>query len=136
MNKTFFVISLIVSLAFGAASFSEAQSLVFCKKVGAGGNPVDASTYFRSGSSTDTIYFLVHIPNPMLCSYVNYEIYTLEGDGKEQWAVTIKQDGIGSDWTWFWKKITFYESGSYAVYVKDCNSKIIADGKLRILLYK
>jgi hypothetical protein len=36
------------------------------------------------------------------------------------------------NWTWFWKQITFYDSGEYVIDVYDCNDDLVVSGTLQI----
>ena len=36
------------------------------------------------------------------------------------------------DWTWFWKKITFYKTGEFTVDVYDCNDDLLVTGTVDI----
>ena len=36
------------------------------------------------------------------------------------------------NWVWFWKKVTFYDSGNFTVYAYDCFDYNLTSGSVRI----
>lgn len=97
-----------------------AQSLYFCEGVDNNGNPITPSSVFNIPRDGGYFYFLVRLPYEVGCSSVSYEIYEVDYYGNETYNTIIYQDDMKTNWTWFWKKVTFYTPGKYHIYVRDC----------------
>ena len=69
---------------------------------------------------------LVRLPYDYNCSYADFEIY-YNGDYDNTISMDTKEN-----WTWFWKQITFYDSGEYVIDVYDCNDDLVVSGTLQI----
>jgi len=110
----------------------DSQVINFCEGIDNFGNPIGSSSVFKINSDGGFFYFLVRLQEPMGCSYANYKIYKVNYNGSENYSTTIEQTDINPNWRWFWKKVTFYESGTYMVYVEDCNGKNITSGKITV----
>jgi hypothetical protein len=108
----------------------KAQTLYFCEGVDNDGYPITESTVFNISSGGSYFYFLVRLPYAIDCRSVRYEIYKVDRYGNESYDNTIYQD-TERDWTWFWKKVTFYDSGKYNVYVYDCYDYLLTSGSVR-----
>ncbi|MBK6678751.1 MAG: hypothetical protein IPG53_01395 [Ignavibacteriales bacterium] len=80
------------------------------------------------------------LPYTVGCEEVYFEIYrlddydpnypTMEGEG-EVYETTISST-TKPDWTWFYKQVTFYKTGYYRIYVKDCTESYLASSVVRI----
>jgi hypothetical protein len=131
MKKFFFVLILLFSISLlTKPGFS--QSLTFCEGVDAQGNAEGASSTFNIPSGGGYFYFLVNLGYEVGCSYVNYDIYKLSSNNAETYNTTISQDDMTTTWTWFWKKVTFYESGRYHIYVYDCDGTLLTSSYVTI----
>jgi hypothetical protein len=121
----------IVALFF-VVNTATSQSLYFCESVDSKGNPTGESSTFNIPKGGGYFYFLVKLPYTIGCTAVKYDIYDVYSDYSENYNTTISQDGIGTNWDWFWKKVTFYTAGYYHVYVYDCYGTVIASSYLTI----
>lgn len=123
----------VVTLFF-IVNVASSQSLYFCESVDASGNPSGESSTFNIPRNGGYFYFLVKLPFTVECTDVYYEIYDVYSDYSENYNTSITHDGLGKNWTWFWKKVTFYTAGYYHVYVKDCYGATLASSYLTINL--
>ena len=131
MKKTLFSIFFVfaVLLVFQKAN---AQELYFCESVTDGGQPVGSSSVFNIPSGGGYFYFLVKLPYNVNCTYADYVIYKVDSYGNETYNTTISQTDLKANWTWFWKKVTFYDAGFYRIDVLDCSSSLLATKYLTI----
>jgi len=123
---------LFVFIVIFSTNDANAQILNFCEGVDDFGNPIESSNVFNLSSAGGYLYFLVRLPGPVGCTYVNYKLYDVDYKGNESFNTTIEQIDMRAYWKWFWKKVTFYRSGTYMVYVEDCNGKILTSSKITI----
>lgn len=130
MNKLKLVL-LIAGALFVLSSSALSQTLYFCEGVDDDGYPINESSTFNIGSGGGYLYFLVRLPYEVDCYSIRYEIYKVDRRGKESYDNTIYQD-TEKDWVWFWKEITFYDSGNYNVYVYDCYDYLLASNTIKI----
>jgi hypothetical protein len=109
-------------------SFStiKAQDIYFCEGVDDDGYPVRESSSFTIPDDGGYLYVLVRLPYSVDCSSISFEIYR---NGDYDNTITMDTD---SDWTWFWKQITFYKRGTYKIYVYDCYDELLTSGRLEI----
>lgn len=121
-------------LLFVFAGNSSSQSLQFCEDVNSDGVPIKASTVFNISSKGGYLKFLTTLPYRVGTSTVSYEIYRVNSDGTENFDTSIKQD-VDPSWTWFWKEVTFYDSGTFNVYVYDSDRNFLASSQLTIQYY-
>ncbi|MDO8549299.1 MAG: hypothetical protein Q7S39_03980 [Ignavibacteria bacterium] len=129
--KRLYFLSLIffAVISFISNNNSFAQTLYFCEDVDADGYPVNESSVFSIPKDGGYLYTLVRLPYEVDCYSVRYEIYR-NGD----YDNTIYVD-VEKDWTWFWKKITFNESGTYEFYAYDCDDNLLTSGEVKIKYY-
>jgi hypothetical protein len=125
------LIFLFVSLV-AFQNFASAQKLTFCEGVSSDGSPIGKSTTFNIPADGGYFYFLVNLKYEVNCAYVDYVIYKENSRGTMVYNTTISQDDVKANWTWFWKKVTFYDAGYYRVDVVDCGSTTIASSYLTI----
>jgi hypothetical protein len=119
-------------LFIAAADSSYSQTLYFCEGVDDDGYSIGSSSVFNIPSGGGYLYFLVRMGGKRVgCYEVLYDIYRVDSDGKETFDNTIYQD-VEPDWSWFWKKITFYDPGTYKVYVYDEDWQFLTSGKVKI----
>ncbi|MBK7866886.1 MAG: hypothetical protein IPJ75_07805 [Ignavibacteriales bacterium] len=130
---------LLFLLSIVVTNFS--QTLTFCEGVTEKGVPIKEATTFNIPKQGGYFYFLVKLPYTISCEEVYFEIYGLdasydpnefnmEGDG-ETYETTISLT-TKPDWAWFYKQVTFYKTGYYRIYVKDCTDSILASSVVRI----
>ena len=131
MLKKLLTTALFALTLFVLSGNTKAQTLYFCEGVDNDGYPITESTVFNISSSGSYFYFLVRLPYSINCREVRYEIYKVGRYGSETYDNTIYQD-TERDWTWFWKKVTFYKSGSYTFYLYDCYDLLLATKSLKI----
>lgn len=118
------IFSLALFLFSNSNSYS--QTLYFCEGVDNDGYPISAASTFNINSSGGYLYVLARLPYQAECSSMKLVIYR-NGD----YDNTIYID-TEYDWTWFWKKVTFYKSGNYDIYLYDCYDLSLASKSLRI----
>lgn len=110
------------------ATFS--QSITFCEGVTEKGAPIKASEVFSISANGSYFYFLVKLPYTVSCEKVSFEIYRIEED-YESYETTISMD-TKPDWAWFYKQVTFYQSGWFRVYVRDCSETVLTSGVVQV----
>jgi len=120
-------------LLFAASESVFSQTLYFCEGVDDSGYPISSSETFYISRSGGYFYFLVRLPYEIQCTAVSYEIYEVDHYGSETYNTVIDQTGMSKSWVWFWKKVTFYQSGYYHVYVRDCYNYVLTDAYVKIL---
>ncbi len=126
--KRLYFLSLLVIAVLSSAGFNKsfAQTLYFCEDVDKDGYPVNESSVFNIPDDGGYLYVLVRLPYEVDCRSVSMEIYR---NGSYDNTIYVDTE---KNWTWFWKKITFYKSGSYSVYVDDCNDDELTSGDVKI----
>jgi hypothetical protein len=125
MGSTFFLLILFVS------SVSLAQRVYFCEGVNDDGSPINDASEFTISSSGGYLYVLTKLYSRCNTKEAIIDIFKVGNDSKESFVNTIYVD-TETSWTWFWKKVTFYNSGKYNVYVYDEDEKLLASGTVRI----
>jgi hypothetical protein len=105
---------------------SKAQTIYFCEGVDDSGYPITESSVFNISRDGGYLYVLVRLPYEVACRSVRFEIYK-GGD----YDNTIYLD-TEKNWTWFWKKITFYQQGRYTIYAYDCFDYMVVSGSVTI----
>jgi len=126
LTVIFFALTLIV-----LSGEVKSQTLYFCEDVDRDGYPITEATTFNIGRNGGYFDFLVRLPYAIKCNSVRYEIYKEDSRGNEQYSTTVYQD-TERDWVWFYKQVTFYDSGRYNVYVYDCYDYLLTSGSVRI----
>jgi len=132
MKKGFFSLLIAIFLMTGFGKNVNAQSLTFCEGVDDNGSPTNPSEVFNIPSDGGYFFFLVTLPYAINCTSISYKLYKVDDSGDETYSTTISQDDMNSTWTWFYKKVTFYETGVYKVYVRDCNNELLTSAMLQI----
>ena len=97
-------------------SFTEAQTVYFCEGVDDDGGYLYILT--RLGYACDTYEIVI-------------DIFKVDRRGNEDFYNTYYID-TSPDWYWFWKKVTFYDRGTYRVYIYDEYSQRLASGEVDI----
>ncbi len=131
MKNLFTIKTFAIAFLFFASAETKAQSLYFCESVDKDGYAINESNTFVIGNNGGYFDFLVRMPYDLRSYYINYDIYEVESDGTEKFSETIRQDSQ-PDWQFFWKEITFYDSGTYKVYVYDDNDYLITSSTVKV----
>lgn len=124
---------LLIAISSFSVSESQAQNLYFCEGVDDDGYAIESATLFTISESGGYLYFLCRLPWEVKSSSVSYAIYKVDNNGYETFFETVYQD-TQRNWTWFWKKYTFYESGNYNVYIYDGSNTLLTSGSVNIRL--
>ncbi len=103
------------------------QQVYFCEGVDDDGYPINESDTFTIPEDGGYLYVLVRLDDRVNCTSVNLMIY----NGDEELQTTLTVD-TKKNWTWFWKKIAFYEEGEFIVDVWDCDFNSLATGIVEI----
>ena len=130
MKKVLLFVLLVVASITLSQSL-KAQSLYFCESVDADGYPIGESTVFTIPAAGGYLNMLVRLPYTADVTSVRYEIYKVDPYGTETYDNTIYQD-VERSWVWFWKQVTFYQSGNFNVYVYDSNNYLLTSGTVKI----
>jgi hypothetical protein len=129
MKKAVLFVLFLISVAAFSGSVN-AQTLYFCESVDSEGYPIGESSVFNISSSGGYLNMLVRLPYTVDTREVHYDVYKVYG-GSENYSTTITQE-VERNWVWFWKQITFYDSGKYKIYVYDGNNNILTSGSIQI----
>lgn len=130
MLKKLLTVAIFAVTLFALSGHVRSQTLYFCEGVDNDGYPITESTVFNISSSGSYFYFLVRLPYTINCRSVRFEIYRVDRYGSETYDNTVYLD-TERDWTWFWKKVNFYDSGRFNVYVYDCYDYLLTSGSVR-----
>lgn len=122
----FFILIFVLGISFNLVNISYSQSMYFCEGVDDDGEPINESSVFTIPEDGGFLYVLVQIPYEINCRSVSLEIYR-----NDEYDNTITVE-TKKNWTWFWKKITFYKSGEFIIDVYDCNDELIITGSVDI----
>ena len=126
MLKKLTVASLFILALFAVTGNTSSQSIYFCEGVTDDGYPITESSTFNIGSGGGYVYVLVRLPYEVACRSVRFEVYRNGAYDNTIYVDTEK------NWVWFWKKVTFYDSGNYTVYAYDCFDYQLTSGSVRI----
>jgi hypothetical protein len=126
MHKRLISVFFLVLAFFVLSGNSNSQTIYFCEGVDDNGYPITESDVFNISRDGGYLYVLVRLPYEVACRSVRFEIYN--GGNYDN---TIYLD-TEKNWTWFWKKITFYNSGRYTFYAYDCFDYMLVSGSVRI----
>ncbi|MDT3697336.1 MAG: hypothetical protein ROY99_13210 [Ignavibacterium sp.] len=110
----------------GMLNHSYSQSIYFCEGVDDDGQPINESSVFTIPEGGGYLYVLIQLPYEIDCKEIDLEIY--RNDSYDT-TITINTE---RNWTWFWKKVTFYKSGDFDIDVYDCNDEYIISGSVTI----
>lgn len=135
MRKNLLKLKILVFLFIVISSFTSnqtySQTLYFCEGVDKDGYAIESASLFTISKSGGYLYFLCRIPWEISSRTVSYTIYKVDDYGYETFVETLYQD-TERNWTWFWKKYTFYNSGTYNVYVYDGSNNLLTSGTVNI----
>ncbi len=126
MLKKLTVVSLFLLALLAVTGNTNSQSIYFCEGVTDDGYPITESSTFNIGSGGGYVYVLVRLPYEIACRWVRLEIYRNGAYDNTIYVDTEK------NWVWFWKKVTFYDSGNFTVYAYDCFDYNLTSGSVRI----
>lgn len=126
MLKKLTVVSLFLLALLAVTGNTKSQSIYFCEGVTDDGYPITESSTFNIGSGGGYVYVLVRLPYEIACRSVRLEIYRNGAYDNTIYVDTEK------NWVWFWKKVTFYDSGNFTVYAYDCFDYNLTSGSVRI----
>ncbi len=126
MIKKIFTISLFALALLVVSQKTNAQSMYFCEDVTSDGYPITESSTFNIGSNGGYVYCLVRLPYEVACRTVRFEVYRNGAYDNTIYVDTEK------NWVWFYKKITFYNSGDFSIYAYDCFDYQLTSGSVRI----
>jgi len=108
-----------------------AQTVYFCESVSDDGYPKNSSSSFTINSGGGYLDVLVDLGYTCETDHIYMDFYRIDRNGKEVFDSTIEMD-VDPDWTWFYKEVTFYDSGRYVVYVADEDGYPLANGEVKI----
>lgn len=121
----------LIAFLFTVSMSLNAQTVYFCEGVDDDGYPIEESTSFTIGSDGGYLYVLVRLGYRCETDHVYLDFYKINSRGEETFDSTLEMD-TEPDWTWFWKKVTFYDDGKYVVYIADGDGYPLANGTVRI----
>ena len=130
MNLKQIIVALFALVAWNAPVFG--QQIIFCESVDVNGKPSGTSTAFSISAQGSYLNVLVKLNAPLPLTKVLYDVYRLDSLGKEKFESSSVLP-VETGWTWFNKGFTFYQPGSYVIYVYDESEKLIVTGKLRLV---
>ena len=129
--KKLYTLAAAFALLFALNSFASAQTLTFCENVDSRGNPSGYSSTFNIGSGGGYLYFLVNLPFQLNSRQVKYDIFKVTRGGSENFDNTIYQD-TERTWDFFYKQVTFYDVGTYNIYVYDNENNFLTSGTITV----
>jgi|GEM_PF-6395640 len=130
MNLKKIIVALVAVAAWNSTAFC--QQMIFCESVDTSGKPSGTSTAFSISAQGSYLNVLVKLSAPLPLSKVLYDVYRLDSLGKEKFESSSVLP-VETGWTWFNKGFTFYQSGTYVIYVYDESEKLLVTGKLRLV---
>ncbi|HRN25517.1 MAG: hypothetical protein IT276_06290 [Ignavibacteriaceae bacterium] len=118
--------ALIIFAITGFLNLSSSQTIYFCEDVDNNGEPINESSQFTIPSNGGYLYVLVQLWDEADCETFNLEIFR-----NDRYENTLSVS-TKSNWSFFWKQVTFYKSGEYTVDVYDCNDELVTSGTVTI----
>ena len=112
-------------------SFTQSQSVYFCEGVDDDGYPIGSSSEFTISRDGGYLYILTRLGYECDTYEIIMDIFKVDRRGNEDFYDTYYIDS-SPDWIWFWKKVTFYDRGTYRVYIYDEYSERLASGEVDI----
>jgi hypothetical protein len=128
MKKGFFVIVLFIATQTVFAQYT----LTFCKEVSTEGkadNPT--TTITTNGSESTPVKILVKGDEKLNANEVEYRIFFVDETGKETEVSKLPQI-IEPNWDFAWKKVTFYDAGTYRVKVFNDKGIYLTSANLNV----
>jgi len=130
-TNSFSAVSALLLVLFPFPGSSYSQSIYFCEDVDDDGYAINSSSVFNIPDDGGYLTVLTRLGYEVDCDEVLFDIYRVDSRGKETFDNTIYMD-VEPDWIWFWKHITFYDPGTYKIYVYDEDSNLITSGKVKV----
>ncbi len=127
MKKGIFAI---VFMAMGQIGFSQ-YSLTFCKEVSTEGTAQNASNSISTGKEGNPVKILVKGDEKLNTEGVEYRIFFVDDNGKESEISKLPQF-VEPDWSFAWKKVTFYNPGTYRVKVYNDKGAYLTSANLSV----
>lgn len=128
MKKGLFVIILFVTAQTAFAQYT----LTFCKEVSTEGKAQDASnSIIASDKAGNPVKILVHSDEKLNTMQVEYRIFFVDENGKETEVSKLPQV-VEPDWDFAWKKVTFYDPGTYRVKVYNDKGIYLTSANLSV----
>jgi len=108
-----------------------AQSVYFCEDVDDDGYPIGSSSEFTISRDGGYLFILTRLGYECDTYEIILEVFRVDSRGNEDFYKTyyIKSS---PDWSWFSKKVTFYDRGTYIVYIYDEYRQQLASGEVNI----
>ncbi|RKY93197.1 MAG: hypothetical protein DRQ01_05325 [Ignavibacteriae bacterium] len=108
-----------------------AQSVYFCEDVDDDGYPIGSSSEFTISRDGGYLFILTRLAYECNTYEIIMDIFKVDRKGNEDFYDTyyIKSS---PDWSWFSKKVTFYDRGTYIVYIYDEYRQQLASGEVYI----
>jgi len=108
-----------------------AQSVYFCEDVGDDGYPIGSSSEFTIPRDGGYLFILTRLGYECDTYEIILEVFRVDSRGNEDFYKTyyIKSS---PDWSWFSRKVTFYDRGTYIVYIYDEYRQQLASGEVNI----
>ncbi len=108
------------------------QQIFFCEAVDRSGYPKNVSKEFTIGNDGGFIKILIKMNKAVGSNNIIFDVYKMENN-KELFDNTVQME-IKPALTWFYKEITFFNGGSYRIYVYDERNKLLGLGEVKINL--
>jgi len=112
-------------------SFTQAQTLYFCEGVDDDGYPIGSSSEFTISRDGGYLYILTRLGYECDTYEIIMDIFQVDRRGSEDFYLLYHLES-SSDWVWFYEKVTFYDRGTYVVYIYDEYSQRLASGEVYI----
>lgn len=106
---------LLLFTLISAVGYSQ-YSMQFCVQVSKADSCIKRANEFDITSQGGTISMLVKADDSLGTQELRYKIYFLDNYGNEEFTQTINQK-TGTDWTYAWQDVVFYDAGTYKVKV-------------------
>lgn len=126
MLKKILATAVLFTALFAISGISSSQTIYFCEDVDSYGYPITESSTFNIGRDGGYLYVLVRLPYEIACRSVRFEVYR---NGSYDNTIYLDTE---RNWVWFYKKITFYKTGTFDIDVYDCYDYRIISGSVRI----
>ena len=117
-------------MAMGQIGFSQ-YSLTFCKEVSTEGKAQNASNTISTGKEGNPVKILVKGDEKLNVEGVEYRIFFVDDNGKESEISKLPQF-VEPEWGFAWKKVTFYNPGTYRVKVYNDKGTYLTSANLNV----
>lgn len=126
--KKFLVLGIsLFALKFGSAQYS----LTFCETVGDDGRPNKPSNSFMVAHDGSSLKVLLKSDKKLDSDQLTFKIFFINEAGKEE-AVSELSQKIEPAWTYVWKDIVFFDSGSYRIKVYNTEGTYLTSANLKV----